>query len=250
VDLSRSQPPHAMQMPTKKRTATKTRATQPKPPSRSVRASSTKRAAPTTMLPMPSLLCDANASADIVKVPVRSVLALDGQGAPESESFQRSVGAIYGVVYTLKFARKKQGGEDFKIGPLEARWWAEGVVPRSIAQAPRQSWRWQLRMAVPRDVSTHELRATINAATSKGRLEGSSEAAQVRLQRLPVERYGRILHRGPYGQEGASFERIVTAIEDAGLRPGNAHLEVYLNDPRRTKPERLKTVLLLEVAKA
>jgi hypothetical protein len=57
-----------------------------------------------------------------------------------------------------------------------------------------------------------------------------------------------VLHVGPYASEGESFARIVDAIQGAGLTARNAHLEIYLNDPRRTKPEKLKTVLLLELA--
>jgi hypothetical protein len=200
---------------------------------------------------MSSLLYDASATADVVKLPARRVLALDGQGAPEGESFKRCIGAIYGLAYTLKFARKAQagrGGEDFKIGPLEARWWADGEVPRSIAQAPRESWRWRLRMAMPSDMSVAELNSAIAVATSKGKLKDSAEARQARLERVPSERYGRILHIGPYAGEGASFERIVAELQAAGLTPGNAHLELYLSDPQRTRPEKLKTVLLLELA--
>jgi hypothetical protein len=70
----------------------------------------------------------------------------------------------------------------------------------------------------------------------------------VALAPLPAERFGRVLHIGPYATEGESFARIAKVVEDAGLMARNAHVEVYLNDPRRTKAEKLKTVLLLEAA--
>jgi hypothetical protein len=199
---------------------------------------------------MPPVLWDATTTADVVTVPARKVLALDGQGAPEGQAFQSSVGAVYGVAYTLKFARKHAGRGEFKIGPLEARWWTD-EPGRCLVDTPRHTWRWQLRMALPRDVRAAELARTIADATHKrgGKLEGSSEAARVALASLPAERFGRVLHIGPYATEGESFARIAKVMEEAGLMARNAHVEVYLSDPRRTKAEKLKTVLLLEVAR-
>ncbi len=200
-------------------------------------------------LAMPRVLWDATTTPDVVSVPTRTVLTLDGQGAPEGETFQNCVAAIYGVAYTLKFGRKKAGRRDFKIGPLEARWWTDHPA-RRLPDAPRESWRWQLRIALPKDVSAVELAHTVEAATHKkgGKLEGNADVTRVALSQLPAIRCGRVLHIGPYATEGASIGRIMTAVEGAGLTSGNAHAEVYLSDPRRTKPEKLKTVLLLEVA--
>ena len=200
-------------------------------------------------LPMPRVLWDASTTPDVVTVPARTVLALEGQGAPEGRTFQDSVAAIYGVAYTLKFARKRAGRRDFKIGPLEARWWTN-VPSRRLPDEPRDAWRWQLRMAVPDDVSRAEVARTIEDAAHKkgGKLAGNPQAARVRLAVLPATRCGRVLHLGPYADEGGSFAQIGSAVTRAGFVPRSAHAEVYLNDPRRTKPERLKTVLLLELA--
>lgn len=200
-------------------------------------------------LPMPRVLWDATTTPDVVTVPTRTVLSLEGRGAPEGQTFQNSVAAIYGVAYTLKFGRKKAGRRDFKIGPLEARWWTDQPA-RLLPDAPRESWRWQLRIALPKDVSAAELARTVETATHKkgGKLEGNPEVARVTVSELPAAQCGRVLHVGPYAAEGTSFGRIATALEGAGLTPGYAHEEVYLNDPRRTKPDKLKTVLLMEVA--
>ena len=206
-----------------------------------------KRAA--APLPMPRVLWDATTTPEAVTVPARTVLTLDGDGAPEGPSFQNAVAAIYGVAYTLKFSRKKAGRRDFKIGPLEARWWTADLA-RCLPQVPRESWCWQLRMAVPQNLSVAELARTVEVATQKkgGKLEGNPMVAHVTLSELPAARCGRILHIGPYATEGKSFERVSATMKEALLTPGNAHVEVYLNDPRRTKPEALKTVLLLEAA--
>jgi hypothetical protein len=198
---------------------------------------------------MPPVLYKATVNPEAVVVPARTVLALDGQGAPEGKGFQQSIGAIYGIAYTLKFARKKSGRKDFKIGPLEARWWTDEPA-RRFMDTPRDAWRWQLRIALPKDATHAEVSRAIADATHKkgGKLEGSGEAQHVALAVLPAARCGRVLHIGPYGQEGESFARIVEVVQGAGLVARNSHLEVYLNDPRRTKPEKLKTELLLELA--
>jgi hypothetical protein len=213
------------------------------------RASRTRPAAGRPPLPMPPQLLAATVTPDIVTVPTRTVLALDGVGAPEDAAFQRSVAAAYGVAYTLRFARKRSGKPDFAIGSLEGRWWTDDPS-RPMPQVPRAAWRWELRLAIPGSVTQAEVARAIAAATGRrgGRLEGSPEAARVRRARLPAAAYGRVLHVGPYDREGESFARIAELLERAGRRAANAHLEIYLTDPRRVAPERLKTALLLELA--
>ena len=201
----------------------------------------------TVPLPMPTVLLDATIAPEVVKTPARTVLAIDGVGPPDSEAFSRSVGAIYGTAYGLKFSRKVRG-PTFKIGPLEGRWWAEGV-PEGVLQAPRETWRWRLRMAVPDDVGEAELSEVVRAATSKkgGKLEGSEEAKRVFVEHIAQATHGRILHVGPYADEPRSFTQLDATLNAAGLRPAKPHLEVYLSDPRRTAHARLRTVLLREV---
>jgi hypothetical protein len=198
-------------------------------------------------LPVPAVLLDATTTGDVALVPARSAVAIDGAGPPDAPAFQRAVGALYGVAYGLKFARKPLG-KDFKVGPLEGRWWAEGA-PEGVLQAPRDTWRWRLRIAVPADVAQADVAAFVRAAVAKkgGKLEGSEEARRVALERIPAARVGRILHVGPYATEPESFARMAEALAAGGLRRAHAHVEIYLSDPRRSKPEKRKTVLLGEV---
>jgi len=206
-----------------------------------------RRAAPAAPLPIPSSLLDATTVPEVIETPARTAVALDGAGPPDAEPFARSIGAIYGAAYGLKFSRKASG-LTFKIGPLEGRWWAEGA-PECGLQAPRESWRWRLRLAVPDDVDDAELAEVVRAATSRrrGKLEGSAEAKRVFVERIGPATHGRILHVGPYADEPRSLARLDAALEGAKLRPARSHLEVYLSDPRRTAPARLRTVLLREI---
>ncbi len=116
--------------------------------------------------------------------------------------------------------------------------------------APRERWRWRLRLAMPDDVTHAELEAAIAAATSKngGKLEHSIEAAKVVLEQIPAQRVGRALHVGPYADEGKTFDAIAAVLAEQGLTPASSHVEIYLSDPRRTPAARLRTVLLRETA--
>ena len=84
--------------------------------------------------PMPGALTAGSLTADVVRVPARSVLAIDGKGAPESPGFQSAVQALYRVAYTLKFALKRED-RDFKVGALEGRWWAAEPAPGKAAES-------------------------------------------------------------------------------------------------------------------
>ena len=192
-------------------------------------------------LAMPVALCKAPTKAEVVRVPARAALAIDGAGAPEAEQFQGAVQALYSAAYTLKFALKR-AHRDFRVPPLEARWWAD-PAPASFALAPRESWRWQLRLGIPSGVAPEAAAAAIAAAAAK-----KPEAAKVRAIRIPAQTLGRILHVGPYQDEGRSLSAAHEAVRSAGLAAAGPHVEVYLSDPRRVEPARLRTVLLLETA--
>ncbi len=207
----------------------------------------TKRAA--APLPMPRQLFDATTTPDAVTVPARTVLALDGRGRRKAKPSNAASARSTASPTRSSSPARGAGRRDSKIGPLEARWWTDEPARRFL-DTPRAAWRWQLRMAVPENLSPAEVARAVEDATHQkgGKLEGNAEAARVAPAVLPATRYGRVLHIGPYATEAESFARIVETVEGAGLVARNAHLEVYLSDPRRTKPEKLKTVLLLELA--
>lgn len=207
------------------------------------------RRAPT--LPMPSELLEANPTPDVITVPARTVLAIEGAGAPEDAAYASGLAALSGIAYSLKFARKNGGGTPFKIGPMESRWWA-AVDDGEFFQAPRDKWRWRLRIAMPDDVIEAEVTGTVRAAVGKrgGKLENSLEAVKVFLEHVPALRFGRALHVGPYAEEPRTLTAIHGALSKEGLAPAYAHVEVFVSDPRRTLPAKLRTVLLREVKAA
>ena len=197
---------------------------------------------------VPRELVSATRTADIVSLPRRRCLAIDGAGSPKDTAFAQAIGALYAVSYTLKFARKKTGETDFKVGPLEGHWSAD-VRPRSTGRPPPDSWRWRLRIGVPSDVTKEDIERVKRAVVTKkgGKHQGSAVVPRVFLETIPAQRVGRVLHVGPYSDEVASFELIAPVLDRAGLAAAPTHIEVYLNDPSRTRPEGLRTVLLREL---
>ena len=201
------------------------------------------------LLPTPEALLKGKGQPDVVEVPTRLVLASHGAGGPTTPAFSAAVGALYGISYTLRFARKAAGRPVFKVGVLEGEWRAEGE-DLSIHETPSQdSWRWRMQMCVPADVTEEELGGAVEAATTKrgGKLEGSEEAQRIALVSIESARFARILHVGPYSTEPESFAKINQLLLEHGLGREPWHIEVYLSDPNRTAPDKLKTVLLVKV---
>ncbi len=194
------------------------------------------------------VLTKAKTTPDVVDMPARHALAIDGVGAPGADAFRRSLQALYGVAYTMKFARKRTDALDFKVAPLEGDW---RIDPGARVE-DRDSWRWRLRIMVPEDVTAGELQAAVDAATTKkgGKLFGSTEATRVFLEEIPPHRFGRILHVRPYATEPESFATLEHLLDERGLRREPWHTEVYLSDPGRTPPEKIRTALLVQVAAA
>ncbi|MGD0861884.1 MAG: GyrI-like domain-containing protein [Candidatus Limnocylindrales bacterium] len=181
----------------------------------------------------------------LVDVPELGYLMIDGHGAPEegaehsATDFQKAFAALFPVVYTIKF-RLKRDGLAMPILPLEALWHTGEGGAFDVDVAP-EKWGWRAMLAVSDDVTPAIFGAALEEVRRK---RGSSDA----LERLCLERWreGRcahVMHVGPYSEERPTIERLHAFIAAQGLRPRGAHHEIYLGDPRRADPARLKTVL-------
>ena len=102
---------------------------------------------------------------------------------------------------------------------------------------------------MPDDATPEEVAAAVDAVTTKrgGKLEGSGEAKAVELVSLEESHYARVLHIGPYADEPATFEVLDEMLAGEGLQRSRRHVEVYLSDPSRTAPEKLRTVLMAPI---
>jgi hypothetical protein len=182
--------------------------------------------------------------AGVVEVPNLKYLMIEGAGHPEDNpAWQEAIGALYGVAYTVKFALKRETGNDFAVTPLESLWWVEGG--KSLCEAPKEEWRWALLVPVPAFVDAGAARAAAKKVAS----EKTPAAARMRLKSWKEGRAIQMLHVGPYGEIGRTIEKMREAAAEAGLEFSGKRHEIYMSDPRRVAPERLKTIVRIPVKK-
>ncbi len=170
-------------------------------------------------------------------------LVVEGKGEPGGAVFQARVGALYAMAFTVKMTRKFAGKQDYAVGKLEARYFDLG----GQRTPPRDKWRWQLLIRTPDFVETGELDRAVAVLRKRGK-EGDS--ALVKLDTIAEGRCVQMLHVGPYDREGDTVEVMAAWAKSQGLRCRGPHHEIYLSDPRRVAPEKLKTILRLPVAPA
>jgi hypothetical protein len=192
----------------------------------------------------PAQLLKASAGrVDVVDVPPLTFLMLDGTGNPNtSTAYREAIEALYAASYTLKFALKKAAGRDYRVGPLEGLWWVPGVEQQSFAEmmSHKEDWLWAMMIAQPDDVAAEQVAGAIEQARRKRPLPG---LARLRCERFHEGLAAQILHVGPYAAEWPTIERLHAFIREQGYHPRGKHHEIYLGDPRRAAPERLRTII-------
>lgn len=177
-----------------------------------------------------------------VDVPEMALLMVDGTGDPEtSAAYRAAIELLYAMAYTLKFLIRKRRGLDYPVMPLEGLWWA----PENSPLEDRDAWRWTMMIMQPDAVTPEDVRDAADQVRAK---KPHLDPSGVRLERLAEGRAAQIMHLGPYAAEGPTIERLHAAIAGLGLRPRGRHHEIYLSDPRRTSPDRIKTVIRQPVA--
>ena len=171
-------------------------------------------------------------------------LAITGQGAPGGELFQARIGALYGAAFTVKMTRKFAGLQDYAVCKLEAQWWSD-APDENFARSPKEQWRWKLLIRTPDFVSANDVKQAVTVLLKRGKGE---DVKHVQLETLAEGRCVQMLHVGPYEREGETVVVMKAFAERQGLRFHGLHHEIYLSDPRRVPPERLKTILRIPVA--
>jgi hypothetical protein len=181
----------------------------------------------------------------LVTVPEFTCFMIDGAGDPNhSEQFPAAVEALYSLSYTLKFDLKKSSGEDYAVMPLEGLWWCEDMACFDLND--RSKWLWTLLIVQP--LPPTEQFADLAAKTLKKK--GQPAIEQVRMEAWTEGLAAQIMHVGPFSEEGPTVARVQAFIEENGYQPAGKHHEIYLSDPRRAAPEKMKTVLRQPVAAA
>ena len=177
----------------------------------------------------------------VVDVPEMQFLMIDGHGDPNiAQEYQDAVETLYAVAYKMKFISKKTLAKDYVVPPLEGLWWADDMDFFSVGRDKSQ-WDWTM-MIMTADWITQEI---FEDAIEQVR-EGKNPAAldKVRLESYHEGASVQIMHIGSYDDEGPTLAKMHDEfIPENGYTMTGKHHEIYLSDPRRVVPEKLKTVL-------
>lgn len=179
----------------------------------------------------------------LIEVTRGTYLTVTGTGSPDGDAFADAVQNLYGMAYTLKMASKRSG-RDFAVAPLEGLWWVEGN-PKAYLTLPRSVWQWKLLIRVPDFVSEDDLRCAVASLHARGK---GTHASDVELEHLEEGLCVQALHLGPYTEEPETLERMDRLVSEKHLNYRGTHHEIYLSDPRRTSPDRIRTILRHPVA--
>ncbi|MEG1906380.1 MAG: GyrI-like domain-containing protein [Gordonibacter sp.] len=215
------------------------------------------------------------ATPTLIEVPAMSFFAVAGAGNPNSENgpYAEAVGLLYGLSFAVKMAKmgawQPQGYFDYVVPPLEGLWFGEGTFDgRRIVD--KDAFQWVSLIRQP-DFVTPEVFSWALEQVAKKKPELNASRAQ--FVRFAEGTCAQVMHRGPYDDEPATVAALDEFVQDAGYvqdisEPPSTealmdaldvqgsiptlrlHHEIYLGDPRRTKPENLKTVVRHPVRQA
>ncbi len=174
----------------------------------------------------------------LVEVPTLTFVKVDGAGDPNTASaYKQAIEWLYPVSYALKFAAKGFGN-DYVVPPLEGLWWADD--PADFVTRHKDRWRWTLMIMAPDFIDA----PLFDAAVAKTGKKLGDAPLSLRLEPLSEGRALQIMHVGSYDDEGPMLARLHDDVMPAeGLTFAGPHHEIYLGDPRKTEPARLRTIL-------
>lgn len=185
----------------------------------------------------------------LVTVPPMNYVAVRGTGDPNEEggAYQRALSVLYAVAYTIKMSykgsRSIRGFFEYVVPPLEGFW------THPAGETDKSRFQWISVIRLPEFVTQEDFDWAVSEAERKKKLDCSPAEFLSVDEGLCVQ----MMHLGPYDDEPASLAGMERFLKEQGyetdLTPSRPHHEIYLSDPRRTAPEKRKTVLRLPVKK-
>ena len=175
----------------------------------------------------------------VLDIPPMNFIMIDGHGNPNtSAEYAESLQALYSIAYTLKFKIKKELMVDYPVMAAEGLWWMDDMREFSLAQ--KDDWKWTMMIMQPEIVTPDLFAQAVEEAVKK---KGQPALLRLRLERFQEGLAAQIMYFGPYADEGPTIARLHQFIEEGGYIRFGKHHEIYLGDPRRTAPEKLRTVI-------
>lgn len=176
----------------------------------------------------------------ILEVPPANYLMIDGEGDPNTPVFAEATAALYPLAYTLKFASKRELGRDYVVPPLEGLWWADDMAAFT-ARRDKTRWSWTLLLMQPEWIDAELVDAARRTVDAKG---APARVHDIRFETLDEGLCVQTLHIGSFDDEAPVLARLHDEFIPANaLRETHHHHEIYLSDPRRTAPAKLRTIL-------
>ncbi len=181
----------------------------------------------------------------IIIIPPMNFLMIDGHGDPNTDSsYSAAVSALYTLAYTLKFGLKNTGTPDFKVFPLQGLWWAADM--NTFLTGEKSAWDWTMMIAQPDWISQEQI--------NQARLKAAAKVDKATLEKVRFETYNeglvvQLMHIGPYSAEGPNIARMHAFAREQGYELSGKHHEIYLGNPQRSAPEKLKTIIRQPIRK-
>jgi hypothetical protein len=180
-----------------------------------------------------------------VDVPELPYLMIDGRGDPNTApGYADAVQALYSLAYTIRFALKRRPDPvDARVMRLEGLWWTPDMA--AFSTDDKSAWNWTMMIMVPEQVTAAVVE---DARAAAARKRPRAALDRVRLERFAEGRCAQVLHVGPYSAEGPTVAALHAFVASSGCTLAGRHHEIYLGDPRRSAPERLRTIVRQPVA--
>ena len=191
---------------------------------------------------------------ELVEVPAMNYIAVRGTGNPNQEDgdYKKSIGLLYAIAFTIKMSRRSghqiDGYFDYVVPPLEGFWWQEGTD--AINYADKSGFCWISVLRLPDFITPADFEWAVKTASRKKKLDCSAAEFLTIEEGLCVQ----ILHPGSYDDEPKTVAKMDRFLAEQGYQNDmdgpRRHHEIYLSDPRRTAPEKCKTVIRHPIRKA
>ena len=184
-----------------------------------------------------------------VEISPIKIIAISGNEPPSSKQYQTAIACLYGIGYTLKMGLKfgklpePKRCFDYKVGALETLWWSIKGVEFDISNP--KILRWKAYLMVPQFIDEKLFSEAVKMAALK---KPEVPYAQASLEEFKEGHSVQVLNIGPYGKEMPMIELLHNYIKENKLKITGKHHEIYISDPRRVKPEKIKTVIRYPVS--
>lgn len=188
---------------------------------------------------------------DVLTVPPLTYLMIDGHGDPNTApAYADALATLYPVAYTLKFLSRDELGRDHVVMPLEALWWSDDMASFTSAR-DKSTWSWTAMILTPEWITGGHVATAVAAVRQKRGDDGAPALDRLRHETLDEGLVVQTLHVGPYDDEGPVLAEMHGEVIPArSLEMTGRHHEIYLGDPRRAAPDRLRTILRQPVTAA